>query len=129
MNCPRCKTPLKAIDCTEPSARIEVDVCLSCEGIWFDEGELEKLETIVEPKMIEIRRLPTKEVQDAPITCPVCDDGVYMDKKIHKRDSKVIYDECTTCYGIWLDGGELKAIQEENWGKTLTRLGSWLIGK
>jgi len=129
MNCPRCHTPLKAIDCTEPSAQIEVDVCMQCEGIWFDEGELEKLETIVEPTMIEIRRLPTKEVQEEPMPCPVCDDGIPMKKKTHHRDKHVVYDECSTCFGVWLDGGELRAIQQEDWSKTLARLGSWLMGK
>lgn len=129
MNCPRCYTPLEKVNCTEPSAQIEVDVCMKCEGIWFDEGELETLSKIVEPKVVEFRTLPPQEVQDAPIGCPVCDDGSFMKKLVHERDTHVVYDECEVCRGIWLDGGELKAIQQENWGKTLVRMGRWLIGK
>ncbi len=129
MNCPRCATLLNTVECTEPSAPVEVDVCMECEGIWFDEGELDKLEQIVEPQFVEIRQLPSKELQEMALVCPSCPTTEIMEKKRHDRDEQVIYDECSNCKGIWLDGGELRAIQQEHWGKTIVRLGRWLIGK
>jgi Zn-finger nucleic acid-binding protein len=50
-----------------------------------------------------------------PMYCPYCDLHPRMDKAEHPRDAKVIMDVCEHCSGIWLDGGELEAIQKESW--------------
>ena len=39
MICPRCCNTMDI----EKAEDIEVDVCLTCNGVWLDEGELEKL--------------------------------------------------------------------------------------
>ncbi len=39
MICPRCGNIMDI----EKAEEIEVDVCLTCKGVWLDEGELEKL--------------------------------------------------------------------------------------
>ena len=39
MNCPACQTALVVIEREE----IELDWCVACQGLWFDEGELELL--------------------------------------------------------------------------------------
>jgi len=39
MICPRCSNTMDI----EKAEDIEVDVCLTCNGVWLDEGELEKL--------------------------------------------------------------------------------------
>ena len=39
MNCPACKTTLVVVE----REGIEIDWCLNCRGLWFDEGELELL--------------------------------------------------------------------------------------
>ena len=39
MKCPVCKTDLMVVE----REGIEVDWCLDCGGIWFDEGEIELL--------------------------------------------------------------------------------------
>ena len=41
--CPACNKSLTRWREPAPSQRIELDACLSCETIWFDAGEIEKL--------------------------------------------------------------------------------------
>ena len=44
MVCPRCGMTMDV----EKAEGIEVDVCLSCGGVWLDQGELDKLKEISE---------------------------------------------------------------------------------
>ena len=39
MRCPECRIPLVVVE----REGIEIDWCLECRGMWFDEGELELL--------------------------------------------------------------------------------------
>ena len=39
MKCPACKSPLVVVE----RESIELDWCIACRGLWFDEGELELL--------------------------------------------------------------------------------------
>lgn len=117
ITCPRCQTALEIDTIRERSGMIEVDRCPKCTGIWFDKGELQQVEKITEPVLFEIRRLPNEEEQLEIMDCPSCGEGHPMEKHSHFRDENVIFDICTNCEGIWLDGGELEAIQQENWFK------------
>ncbi|MFT6321594.1 MAG: Zn-finger nucleic acid-binding protein, partial [Granulosicoccus sp.] len=44
MNCPRCETRLESQTIVERNDQIEIETCPSCEGHWFDKGELNILE-------------------------------------------------------------------------------------
>ena len=114
-NCPRCEIPLEITYINERGGKIEVDKCPNCKGIWFDKGELNELEKIVEPVLIEFRKIPKDIDQLNGLWCPNCTPQKMMDKKIHPRDEEVIIDICSKCEGVWLDPGELEAIQKENW--------------
>jgi len=104
MNCPRCSHDLKTKTIRELSGEIEVDHCESCEGIWFDQGELRPLDLVVEH-------------------CPKCqDEHIEMEKVNHPRDSRIIIDQCPNCKGIWVDKGEIEGIQKENIFKVIFRL-------
>ncbi len=118
LNCPRCHTPLynKNFQKLNPDisfSDIGVDECSKCSGIWFDKGELEQIHDNVEVTLIEIRKIPSKDTQNLKLNCPKCKNTI-MDKVQNCRDSKVMMDVCPACQGTWLDGDELKAIQEEN---------------
>lgn len=104
-----------------------VEKCESCGGHWFDRGELERIENIVEPTLIDFNRLPSKKKQLIPLYCPDCEDHPMMQKTEHTRDHHVIMDFCPECNGIWLDGGELEAIQKENVLYTVGRFFRWLL--
>ena len=118
-NCPRCETAMQHMTINERGGKIEVDQCSTCNGIWFDKGELTELEKVVEPVFMEFRKIPKEYDQLTGLWCPSCTPQQMMDKERHDRDEKVIIDKCPRCEGVWLDGGELEAIQKENWVSAL----------
>jgi uncharacterized protein len=126
MNCPRCKIQLKSQTIKDIKYSVEVDTCAECEGSWFDKGELARLDKIVEPTLLEIRQIPSKKEQMEKLNCPVC--SRIMLKSDHPRDRRVILDYCPVCQGIWLDKGELDAIQKESWIRTMGIIFRWMIG-
>jgi uncharacterized protein len=129
MICPRCKNELNKRTMMDFKYFINVDHCSSCGGIWFDNGELARLEKTIEPKFVEFRTIPDQHDQMDILSCPYCNVRQVLQKAEHPRDKKVIIDYCPECKGIWLDGGELKAIREENWMITLGRFFNWLVSK
>ena len=122
MNCPRCQTALETQPIIERNDEIIVDKCPSCQGIWFDKNELQPLENISEPVLMEWRKIPNEYDQLTALNCPFCSDHPMMKKAEHPRDEKVIFDFCERCEGIWLDGGELEAIQKESWVSAIVNL-------
>ena len=42
-------------------------------------------------------------------SCPRC-EGIIMAKHFARKKSEIEVDECYSCGGIWLDGGELRKI-------------------
>ena len=127
MNCPRCKTSLKPDTIKEMKVTFDVDHCDACGGTWFDKGELSKIDKIIDPVYFEIRKIPSKQNQEEALSCPSCGILHLLQKAEHSRDKKVITDYCPSCKGIWLDRGELEAIQKENWLITLGRMFKWLM--
>lgn len=129
MDCPRCSTQLSVEDLKDLKISFEVDACPGCGGIWFDKGELSKIDKIMEPVVFEMRRIPNKSEQLQVLYCPSCSNHPRMEKAEHPRDAKVICDYCPSCKGIWLDKGELEAIQKESGLITIGKIFKWLIGK
>ena len=108
MNCPRCDkvmTPALQED-------VEVQQCPQCEGHWLEGEDLRRLESTVNVRLFEWRRLPPEEVQTREVACPRCRPRAVMKKVRSERDQYVLLDVCERCHGVWLDGGELRAIQE-----------------
>ncbi len=122
MYCPRCNSLLAEKTINDLSGSIQVDTCPSCNGTWFDKGELDQIENLVELSIIEIRNIPKKQLQLEKLKCPACNLHPTLSKHEHKRDKKVIFDYCDVCNGIWLDKGELEAIQKDNLLKTIRTL-------
>lgn len=126
MNCPRCKKPMVAQTIRDIRFSVNVDYCESCGGRWFDNGELTRMEKTVEPALIEIRKIPDSLDQLEMLECPSCSNHPRLQKMAHEKDKHVIIDFCPVCNGIWLDKGELEAIQKENWLITIGRVFRWL---
>jgi len=129
MDCPRCKVELRTNKLSDVKLEVEVDSCPKCEGTWFEQNELSRLEQIIEPTLLEIRHIPSKVEQLNVLTCPKCGVDQRLHKAEHERDRKVIIDFCPDCKGTWLDKGELLAIQKENWAITLLNFFKWVTGK
>ena len=109
MNCPNNhKEPLQKV----LFHNVEVDYCVECLGIWFNQGELALAKNDEDKQLnwldFDIWRDKGK-FQMLPTTkhCPAC--GVYMVHVMYDNSS-VKTDFCKSCQGIWLDRGEFKQI-------------------
>jgi len=104
VNCPLCKVPLIAVE----RERIEVDICISCRGLWFDSGELqllgEVLQIPLDPSVLTKGPCATSE---RPRDCPRC--GKSMIKCEIPAARRVVVDRCPSDEGIWFDAQELGA--------------------
>lgn len=115
LQCPRDQTPLAA---KKYEADIEVDTCPTCEGTWLDAGELEEIQSTIEkdysgalerPPAARAASQVRLESSRGTIACPKC--GAEMEKREHGYASQIMIDACTDGCGIWLDKGELTALE------------------
>jgi len=127
MDCPRCQNKLNEEYIKDLNNQIPLHSCGNCEGIWISEPSLQTLEKITDIQLLEIKQVPSAKEQRVPLKCPVHNELI-MEKFKHPKDSAVIYDQCSSCNGIWLDKGELKAIQEEGIGKLTGDVILWFFG-
>ena len=117
MLCPTCKQPMIVVE----HEGIELDHCLTCQGTWFDAGELELLfqdlkaeeETVFSQPL---ESLPAAETSEARRRCPRCRKK--MKKVFVGDDLKILLDLCPRGEGFWFDAGEVGQFIEE----TLARL-------
>jgi Zn-finger nucleic acid-binding protein len=116
MKCPRDEVVLET---QIYEADIEVDACPSCQGMWLDVGELEKIEDVREHDYSEeLQRIPNdvanayemaRQKARPDLHCPKC--GAEMASREYAYCSQIIIDVCPKCVGIWLDKGEIKALE------------------
>lgn len=112
-NCPACNNRLNKVEICD----VEVEACLEgCGGIWLDAAEIfrvdEEHEGEDDPVLQKLLTFDTPRDADHrdKITCIKC--GFKMRRREHREGSGIYVDECYGCGGVWLDGGELKAIRE-----------------
>jgi Zn-finger nucleic acid-binding protein len=115
MICPRCKTDLKNVSLQD----VEVDICGSCEGVWFDHGELAKIIKGGEEgvgatelaKSWEGEAIKDEHPGEKELACPRC-SGL-LRRYNYSYSSNVVIDGCEEkrC-GVWIDDGELKRIAQ-----------------
>lgn len=80
---------------------VELDACTSCQGLWFDEGELEK----VSGERPRFSPLSGGSGRD----CPRC--AFRMRTGLIQRNLQV--ENCRPCEGYFLDAGELERLVQE----------------
>ncbi len=111
MNCPACAAPLEALKVES----LVVDVCRSgCGGLWFDNFELQRVDALDEQLGTALAHMefnPTDIVLTEKRPCPKCVGFTMLQHKF-SREKPVLVDECPSCGGIWLDGGELSEIRQ-----------------
>lgn len=111
MKCPVCREHMIVVE----HARIELDYCVHCKGIWFDASELDLLFRsfdLAEGHDIDaLMKLPKRPPAEAARKCPLCR------KKMHKsligRAPEVMIDSCVKGHGLWFDGGELDQVIQQ----------------
>lgn len=110
MNCPRCKKTLSPV----MIGKVELDVCRSCQGLWFDRGELGKVleeEGAIRGTAADAAwkgKPPEGETPGArELSCPRC-GGLLA--RYGYGGSKILVDGCDKRCGVWVDDGEFREI-------------------
>lgn len=113
-SCPRCRETMATLSLPAGDARIVVERCERCLGMFFDPGELDDVldGSRLAPRSDDVdhERLDTLVADRGRteaieyVRCPVCD--TLMNRKTFGAKSGVIVDRCKG-HGVWLDGGEL----------------------
>jgi Zn-finger nucleic acid-binding protein len=101
--------------------KIELDYCTSCQGVWFDSGELELfLNSMgIDSRSVFLGNiLNSQEVQSTgkKRKCPICSKK--MKKTIISRQPEIIIDVCQRGDGLWFDSGEVISLIKQVVDKT-----------
>jgi Zn-finger nucleic acid-binding protein len=106
MNCPKCnhETLTRVL-----VGELEVNHCNECGGLWLDRDELPRLLEADSSTLRDLRRGSDRSGANARRgKCPRCATGLLRVASAIQR--RVTVDKCADCGGVWLDGGELKAL-------------------
>jgi uncharacterized protein len=121
MQCPSCQKTLH----TMTYEGIKVETCNACGGEWLDAEELGHVVKAREVRFSAQERQAIAQATsitgvrlsdvDRDLSCPKCDGTT--DALNYGGDTGIILDRCTSCHGLWLDGGELEKVQQliEGW--------------
>jgi Zn-finger nucleic acid-binding protein len=98
--------------------RVPINTCPACEGHWIEGKGLRTIERRREvdvERPAAVRGLPESDGAETRRRCPRCEQT--MKKYRYGKDKRIVVDQCALCKGIWLDAGELEAIQRayERW--------------
>lgn len=129
MKCPRCDESLDETNFKE-AGFVVVDVCPSCSGVWFDEGELDQLDDGISSNAEFLAYQPVSDEHEQ-LVCPRCQKPLEAISPVESPD--LVIDRCATCRGFWLDEGELDHVRsvlldvnsEANESEPLERPLSW----
>ena len=102
MNCPRCNAELK----TAKYKGIEIDKCVSCNGMWLDYWDLDQLEDTA-LNIDEIKGTMVFSSEPSKLPCPKCEGPMRM---FRYRAYSLELDFCEGEHGFWLDKGEEKRV-------------------
>jgi Zn-finger nucleic acid-binding protein len=115
MKCPRDGATLT----NEKYEGVVVDRCPSCGGIWLDSGELRTIqETIENDYSTTLNKIDlvarahelARQQKRPEIDCPKC--GGHLNPREYSYCSQILIDRCEQCGGVWLDSGELQALEQ-----------------
>ncbi|NNL95445.1 MAG: MFS transporter [Xanthomonadales bacterium] len=108
MRCPKCRADMEQID----YEGVEVDRCSVCNGVWFDEGEVEQLASRDAARVIDTgsARQGKKQNKVDEYRCPRCGGG--MLKKTDQEQSHIWYETCGDCHGSFFDAGEFRDLAQ-----------------
>lgn len=121
MKCPIDSTELTEI---EYERTVKVDQCNSCQGMWLEQWELKAIqankgknyqEDIQElPNLVDKAYMQALEKSRPLLTCPRCLESgntLEMERREHGYCSQIMVDICPECQGMWLDKGEVQALE------------------
>jgi Zn-finger nucleic acid-binding protein len=109
--CPVCHSALKPFRFHD----IETDVCEKGCGVWFDEGEMKRVEESDTLANID-HAFPGQYIQQKTKPAPAA-SGQERQCPVHHTPmlafewnvgSGIVLDKCEACHGVWMDAGELE---------------------
>jgi uncharacterized protein len=116
IECPKCHALMKRLRAGE----VDIDRCQSCQGVWLDALEKEKL--LRRPKDARAAdagaATPRRKQEPrggAVMTCPR--DHSRMIRMVDNDQPHIGYEACTICGGMFFDAGELKDLSEVTIGE------------
>lgn len=120
LSCPRCNVPLKThtITTDAESWQVDIEACTdSCGGLWIEQADFEadtKAKLLLDTELTGLNVPGKKAINTkAPADCPAC--RVPM-TRYNWNNEGIYLDNCPMCAGRWIDGGEMRAVQDE-WDK------------
>ena len=125
--CPRCQVQLER----KEMDGITVEYCLQCSGLCLDGGELDRIaeETpgSLEYSMTSVTSLAPDDGHPT-IACLKCDTPKRMRKIELLHHTGIVLDRCEACGVLWLDMGELDAINThiQRLNRSEAELSFWL---
>ena len=104
MNCPKCISPMVKLH----FAGVEVDRCMDCRGLFFDEFDRERLRKMRGAETIDTSDRKTgREFNKVDcIDCPRC--GSRMIRMVDLEQHHIWFEHCTVCGGSFFDAGEFR---------------------
>lgn len=120
MLCPCCKTDLVIVEIE----RVELDICTTCHGTWFDRQELRQLFRAAEIESSDDSLESDLEALDGKSTvrrCPRCRLKMEHLRAPGSPDA-VDIDRCPKGHGLWFDHGELISILETHLAENFEEL-------
>lgn len=111
MICPSCTSLLTSFEV----GGVHLDICAGgCGGIWFDQGELRRLDEpheVVDDWLWQIETNALLNIDfERRRRCPRCIETLML-RHYWSIQKRVLIDVCQTCAGYWLDDGELRTIR------------------
>ena len=116
MKYPIDNSPLKH---REYERAVMVDQCGACDGMWLDQWELKAIqankgknysaEIKQLPNLVNDSYLQALEKDRPALNCPKCSGQ--LDRREHGYCSQILVDVCHDCQGVWLDNGEIQALE------------------
>jgi Zn-finger nucleic acid-binding protein len=115
----KCPSDSAALRRQNYESTIDVDMCPTCGGMWLDQGELERVQATVErnysgelsrfPDLIGAAQTMAFAKSRPLVACPGCQRE--MERREHGYCSLILIDVCPSCRGVWLDAGEMRALE------------------
>ena len=110
LQCPKCLHGMEPVN----YHGVNVDRCTHCQGIWFDDDELQTL--LRESGAQAIDTGSARKGRDfdryGEIRCPHCQAP--MEPSADWRQTHIWYEVCRQ-HGIFLDAGEFTDLKQEGW--------------
>jgi PAT family beta-lactamase induction signal transducer AmpG len=110
MRCPKCRSDMEQIE----YEGTEVDRCTTCNGIWFDAGEIEQLRSKQAAASIDTGDSKTGKQSNTidRYRCPRCSGA--MVKMVDATQPHIWYETCSSCHGSFFDAGEFRDLSERS---------------